>query len=199
MPPHRNGQLTSLCVFCGSSPGADPTHREAAARLGRILAEQRVTLVYGGGHLGMMGALAEAALGAGGRVIGIIPEHLMRTEAAFLDISELIVVDSMHTRKRRMFEAADAFCVLPGGMGTLDETFEILTWKQLRLHDKPIVLANLGHYWDAWSALVETVVAGGFARPEVRGLFNVVDTVEEVLPACRHDLTAVGTSDSRLF
>jgi uncharacterized protein (TIGR00730 family) len=195
----HSDHLTSLCVFCGSSPGADPRHRDAAARLGRQMAEAGVDLVFGGGHLGMMGALAEAALEAGGRVVGVIPEHLMRAEAAFLEISELIVVDSMHTRKRRMFEMADAFCILPGGLGTLDETFEILTWKQLRLHNKPVVLVNLEGYWSPWLDLIDGIVGGGFAQPDVSRLFSVVDDVDAVLSTARAEIGAALSGDSRLF
>jgi len=194
-PPPR---LKSLCVFCGSSPGADPRHRKEAARLGRQLAEAGVTLIYGGGHLGIMGALAEAAVRHGGKVIGVIPEHLTRVEAAYLEVAELIIVDSMHTRKRRMAELADAFCILPGGFGTLDEAFEILTWKQLRLHNKPIILANLHGYWEPWLALSTAIVEGGFAQPDVGRLYSVVERIDEVLPRARHDIaTAVG--EPRLF
>lgn len=192
-------QLTSLCVFCGSSTGADPAYRDAAQRLGRQLADEQLTLVYGGGHIGMMGAVAEAALGGGARVVGIIPEHLMRVEAAFLDISELIVVDSMHTRKRRMFDMADAFCVLPGGLGTMDETFEILTWKQLHLHNKPIILVNQAGYWTPWIQLLDSIIAGGFAQPQTSRLYTVVDDVSEVLDAARAEIaTAVG-GEPQLF
>lgn len=192
-------QLTSLCVFCGSSTGTAPAYRDAAQRLGRQLADEQLTLVYGGAHIGMMGALAEAALSGGTRVVGIIPEHLMRVEAAFLDISELIVVDSMHTRKRRMFDMADAFCILPGGMGTMDETFEILTWKQLHLHNKPIILVNQEGYWTPWIHLVDSIIAGGFAQPQTSRLFTVVDDVSEVIDAARAEIaTAVG-GEPQLF
>lgn len=191
--------LASVCVFCGSSPGSDPAHRLAAATLGRLLAEAGVTLVFGGGSVGMMGGLADAALAAGGKVIGVIPEHLTQLEAPSAMVSELIVVDSMHSRKRRMFDLSDAFCVLPGGLGTLDETFEILTWRQLGLHNKPIVLANLGGFWQPWLDLVEATVAGGFTRPEARRLFSVVDSVDQVLPAVRRDLQPATIGRAGLF
>jgi uncharacterized protein (TIGR00730 family) len=187
----RSLKLDSLCVFCGSSPGADPMFRQAAVRLGRQLAEEGITLIFGGGHLGMMGILSDAVLAADGRVVGIIPEHLMRVEPPSRELSKLIVVDSMHTRKRRMFDMADAFCVLPGGAGTLDETFEILTWKQLHLHNKPIILANLAGFWDPLLALVDAVIGGGFAQADLVSLLSVVDCVEEVIPAARR---AVGTA-----
>ncbi|HIJ63914.1 MAG TPA: TIGR00730 family Rossman fold protein [Rhodospirillaceae bacterium] len=192
-------RLASVCVFCGSSPGSDPAHRLAAVTLGRLLAEAGVTLVFGGGSVGMMGALADAALAAGGKVIGVIPEHLTQLEAPSATVSELIVVDSMHSRKRRMFDLSDAFCVLPGGLGTLDETFEILTWKQLGLHNKPIVLANLGGYWQSWLDLVAATVAGGFTGPAATRLFSVVDSVDQVLPAARRGLLPATIGQEGLF
>lgn len=192
-------ELKSLCVFCGSSAGTDPAHRGAAVRLGQALGSEGIALVYGGGHLGMMGALAEAALAAGSRVVGVIPEHLTRVEKAFLEISELIVVDSMHTRKRRMVEAADAFCVLPGGMGTMDEFFEILTWKQLRLHNKPIVILNHKGYWDPLVTLMDSIIAAGYASQATAKLFNVVDDVEAILPTARREVEAVVAGKSDLF
>lgn len=199
MTKARWPHLGALCVFCGSSVGGDPRHREQAARLGRQLAETGTTLVYGGGHVGMMGVIAEAALTAGGRVVGIIPEHLLRIEAPYREISELIVVDSMHTRKRKMFDLADAFCVLPGGLGTLDETFEILTWKQLRLHNKPIVVANLEGYWTPWVTLVEGIISQGFARPATAELYSVVDKVEDILPTVESQISAAVSGESQLF
>jgi len=199
MTNEASAQLNSLCVFCGSSSGTDPRHRVDAQRLGRILGEQGVTLVFGGGNIGLMGALAGAAQAAGGRVIGVIPEHLLGVEMPAGEISELIVVDSMHTRKRRMFELSDAFCVLPGGVGTLDETFEILTWKQLRLHNKPVVVANLGGFWRPWLGLLEAVVAGGFAAEGAMRLFSVVEEVDQVLVSARRDLALPTVGQSRLF
>lgn len=195
LPP----ELKSICVFCGSSPGSDPAHREAATRLGQTLGREGIQLVYGGGHLGMMGALAEAALASGSRVVGIIPEHLTRVEKAFLEISELVVVDCMHTRKRRMFDASDAFCVLPGGMGTMDEFFEILTWKQLRLHNKPILIVNNGGYWNPLIQLADSIVGNGFASQATAKLFTVVDTVDDVLPTARHELESVLAGKPELF
>lgn len=199
MSKTRLPHLRSLCVFCGASPGADPAHREAAARLGRQLAAERIQLVYGGGHLGLMGALAEAVMGAGGRVVGIIPEHLTRIEKAYLDVSELHVVDGMHTRKRRMFDLADGFAVLPGGMGTMDETFEILTWKQLRMHNKPIVVVDQLGYWRPWLDLTAHIIGQGFAHPNTAALWSVVDDVDQVLPAIRAGLTQVTEGEPGLF
>jgi uncharacterized protein (TIGR00730 family) len=174
--------LSSLCVYCGSSDQVDPAHRLAAASLGRLLARDGVALVYGGGRIGLMGICADAALAAGGRVIGIIPEHLNSVEVGHKGVSELHVVPSMHIRKQMMFELADAFAVLPGGIGTLDETFEIITWRYLGLHDKPIILINNKGYWQPFLAMIDHVIASGFAKPAIRMLYQVVDRVEDVLP-----------------
>ncbi|MBC7908401.1 MAG: TIGR00730 family Rossman fold protein [Rhodospirillaceae bacterium] len=192
-------RLKSLCVFCGSGAGNDPGYRDAAARLGRHLAAEGIRLVYGGGQLGLMGVLAEAVIGGGGTVIGIIPEHLTRVEKAYDDVTELHVVDSMHTRKHKMFNMADAFAVLPGGMGTMDETFEILTWKQLRLHSKPIILVNQHNYWQPWLELTNHIIASGFAHPETARLYTVIDDVDEVLPTARAELSHSVRGEPGLF
>jgi uncharacterized protein (TIGR00730 family) len=173
--------VRSLCVFCGSSFGHDEKWAAAARRLGIGLAEAGITLVYGGSRSGLMGAVAEAALEAGGRVEGVIPKLFLPNEDPFADVSELTVVEDMHTRKKLMFDKSDAFCVLPGGLGTLDETFEILTWKQIKLHDKPVLMLNLDGYWTPWLALVDKIVAEGFAKPGITGFYEVIDTVEETL------------------
>jgi len=175
--------IKSLCVFCGSRKGADPAYEAAARRLGEIIAERGVHLVYGAGGIGLMGVLAETVLARGGKVTGIIPDFLMKYEVGDPGVSELIVVDSMHDRKRRMFEMSDGFVVLPGGLGTLDETFEITTWKQLRQHSKPIVIADVAGYWSGFKDLVGSVIDGGFAHEKINELFTVVETVEEVFPA----------------
>ena len=178
-------KIDSLCVYCGSSNRAPVAHLEAARRLGRLLAEAGVELVFGGGHVGLMGVIADAALAAGGRVTGIIPDHLVKAEVGHAKVSELVVVDSMHARKEMMFRRADAFAVLPGGFGTLDELFEILTWRQLRLHDKPIVLVNLDGYWDPLLALIDRLVEAHYSLPEFARFVAVVPRVEDVLPALR--------------
>jgi uncharacterized protein (TIGR00730 family) len=175
--------IRSLCVYCGSSELGPPEHRVAAAQLGRILAAENVELVFGGGRVGLMGVIADAALSAGGRVTGIIPDHLIRAEVGHGSVSELIVVDSMHQRKQTMFQRSDAFAILPGGPGTLDETFEILTWRQIRLHDKPVVICNLGGYWNKLIELIEMIIAEKYVRPDFRGFYTVVDRIEEILPA----------------
>ncbi|MGK9166093.1 TIGR00730 family Rossman fold protein [Inquilinus limosus] len=175
--------IRSLCVYCGSSSRVDERYKTAAARLGALIAARGLQLVYGGGRVGLMGIVADAALGAGGRVVGIIPEHIQALEVEHTGLTELHVVDSMHTRKRMMFDRSDAFIVLPGGLGTLDETFEMLTWRQLKLHDKPIVFVDIDGYWRPFLRLVDHMVAQGFCRKEHRDLFQVVETVEEVFGA----------------
>jgi hypothetical protein len=175
--------IRSVCVYCGSSQDVPEQHRRAARRLGQILAEASVTLVYGGGRVGLMGIIADAALGAGGQVIGIIPQHLVDAEAGHGGVTELYIVDNMHERKRKMFDLSDGFAVLPGGIGTLDETFEMMSWRQLRLHDKPIVLVNEGGYWAPLLDLIEEMVTVGYAKPAHLRLLTVVDRVEEVLGA----------------
>jgi uncharacterized protein (TIGR00730 family) len=171
-----------LCVFCGSSADVDQRYRDAATELGGLLARSGVELVYGGGRVGLMGLLADAALAAGGRVTGVIPRFLHDREVAHTGLSELIVVASMHERKRRMFDIADAFVALPGGLGTLDETIEIVTWRQLALHDKPIIVVDVAGYWAPLSALVEHAIAAGFAPARVGGLLHMVPSVADVLP-----------------
>jgi uncharacterized protein (TIGR00730 family) len=174
-------EIRSLCVLCGSHEGIGDAYREAALRLGRLIAQSGLRLVYGGGSVGLMGAVATGVMGAGGEVVGVIPEFLIRAEAGNTHVSELIVTESMHDRKRRMFEMSDAFAVLPGGLGTLDETFEIITWKQLRLHHSPIIVIDIEGYWAPLSALIEATVTAGFAHPDVRDLIQVVTSPEEAL------------------
>ena len=178
--------IRSLCIFCGSRVGTDPLHAEQAARLGTLLAENGIRLIYGGGGIGLMGIVAEAVLRAGGQVIGVIPAFLQNLEVGMSGLTELLVVDTMHERKRKMFELSDGFLVLPGGLGTLDETLEILTWRQLRLHDKPVVIVDIGGYWSALEELVERVIDGGFANPRVRDLYTRVQRIEDVLAALAH-------------
>jgi len=172
-----------VCVYCGSSGRVDEIYRAAATRLGVILAKAGIELVYGGGRVGLMGLMADAALASGGHVIGVIPAHLHDQEVGHSGLSELLVVDNMHERKRRMFELSDAFVVLPGGLGTLDETLEIITWKQLGLHDKPVVLVDVAEYWMPLLELTEHVVASGFAPRKSLGLYRVVPRVDDVLGA----------------
>ena len=175
--------IARLCLYCGSSRGRSPIYAAAATRLGTLVAEAGIDLVYGGGHVGLMGLAADAALAAKGRVIGVIPELLRDREVGHTGISERIIVASMHARKQRMFELADGFVVLPGGLGTLDETIEIITWKQLGLHDKPIVIVDVEGYWSPLLGLVEHTIASGFTPAAARDYFRVVNSVDAVLPA----------------
>ena len=174
--------IKRLCVYCASSRGHDETYRQAAVRLGTIIAEAGIELVYGGGRVGLMGLIADAALARDGRVTGVIPGHLNDREVAHPN-ARLVVVSSMHERKQRMFELADAFVTLPGGLGTLDETIEIVTWRQLGLHDKPVVIVDVGGYWAPLIALVEHTIAHGFAEPAARDFFRIVGDVDDILPA----------------
>lgn len=175
--------LSSLCVYCGSRNGRDPAYVGLARALGTACAERGVTIVFGGGHVGLMGELAGAAMAAGGSTVGIIPEHLQKREVAYAGVSELLVVDSMHTRKRLMAERADAFCVLPGGLGTVDETVEIVTWKQLGLHDKPIVLLDHDGFWQPLLRLFAHQEAAGFVDGGYTGLFDVVPDLDGLFAA----------------
>jgi uncharacterized protein (TIGR00730 family) len=177
--------LRSVCVFCGSQPGVRPEYLQAARALGTSLARRGITTVYGGGHVGMMGAVADAALAAGGKVVGVIPEHLMRPEVAHQKLDELVVVDSMHTRKRTMAERSDAFVVLPGGYGTFEEMFEMVTWLQLQLHAKPVGAVNVAGYFDRLLGFLRHAADEGFIRPEYWDLLIVepgVDLLLERLP-----------------
>jgi uncharacterized protein (TIGR00730 family) len=173
--------IHAVAVFCGSRSGDDPAYREAARALGHGLAEAGIRMVYGGGRIGLMGVMADAALASGGRVLGVIPEFLIQREVAHQGITELVVTDSMHSRKQRMFASADAFISLPGGLGTLDETIEIITWRQLRLHAKPILICNVAGSAAPFLTTIETAIEAGFAYPEARGLFEVLDGVPAVL------------------
>jgi uncharacterized protein (TIGR00730 family) len=172
-----------VCVYCGSAGRVAESYRQAARDLGAGLARAGIELVYGGGRVGLMGLCADAVLAGGGRVTGIIPAHLHDVEVGHHGLSELLVTESMHERKRLMFEMSDAFLVLPGGLGTLDETFEIVTWRQLGLHDKPIIVIDEAGYWGPLQALVEHVVGAGFARPSVLSLYKVVDSVAAAFAA----------------
>jgi uncharacterized protein (TIGR00730 family) len=173
--------IHAVAVFCGSRAGADPAFAEAARALGRGLAEAGITLIYGGGRVGLMGILADAAIAAGGKVEGVIPEFLVKWEVAHTGLSALEVTDSMHSRKRRMFELADAFVSLPGGIGTLDETIEVLSWRQLRLHAKPILICDVAGSARGFVGAIDTAVEQGFADAGIRGFFEVLDGPAAVL------------------
>ncbi|MDQ1451727.1 MAG: hypothetical protein QOK38_1593 [Acidobacteriaceae bacterium] len=173
----------SVCVFCASSDGAEPIFLEAAKVLGRSIAGRGWHLVYGGAEVGLMGAMADAALAAGGAVTGVIPRSLVDREIAHRGLTQLIEVNSMHERKAEMARRADAFLVLPGGLGTLDELCEILTWAQLGIHEKPIVLINIAGYWDAFLGMLDRAVAAGFLRSGHRALSRVAPDVNAACDA----------------
>lgn len=183
---HTTTEIHAVAVFCGSRTGNDPAYREAAQALGRGLAAAGIRLVYGGGRIGLMGVLADAALAAGGTVIGVIPEFLTRREVAHTGITEQIVTASMHSRKQHMFEAADAFVSLPGGLGTLDETIEIITWRQLGLHRKPVLICDVAGSAAPFLATIEAAIAAEFADPAARELYEVMDSVPAVLRRLAH-------------
>lgn len=171
-------------MYCGHNNG-DDIYQQAAHRLGKILASESLELVYGGGKMGLMGIIADGVVDNGGRAVGFIPHHLDEFEGAHQGIQELHLVDSMHTRKMSMAERADAFVVLPGGFGTLDELFEIITWRQIMLHDKPIIVVNVNNYWAKLVDLFNHVIDNNFAKPEHRFIVQFVASVEDVVPALR--------------
>ena len=178
-------EMRSVGVFCGSSTGTDPRFVEAADDLGRLLGSNGIRLVYGGGAVGLMGRVADAALAAGGNVIGVIPTGLFRREVAHRGITELIEVGSMHERKQLMYELSDAFVALPGGLGTMEELTEIATWVQLGLHAKPVVTVNIAGYWDLLHQLLGHAAACGFIRDDARDVITTVESLAGLLDALR--------------
>lgn len=175
--------MRRICVFAGSSPGVRPAYREAARRLGGLLAGRGIGIVYGGGHVGLMGAVADAALDGGGEVIGVIPRALMDREVGHRGVTDLRVVGTMHERKALMNELADAFIALPGGLGTLEELCEVLTWAQLGIHRKPVALLDVEEFWSRYLAFLDHGVQERFLRPEHRALLLVARTADETLAA----------------
>ena len=171
----------SVCVFCGSRFGADPAYKQAAEDLGAALAASGLRLVYGAGDVGLMGTVANAVQRAGGDTFGVIPVHLLEWEVGKRDLSHFVITENMHERKKVMFMNADAIVTLPGGAGSLDEFFEVLTWAQLGLHDKPIYLLNVAGYWDKLVDLVDWQIAQGFADASLKDLFTIVDSVDETI------------------
>jgi uncharacterized protein (TIGR00730 family) len=181
MPSADDTRSTRLCVYCGSNAGASPAFAEAASQLGAALARRDIGLVYGGGDVGLMGIVADSALAGGGEVIGVIPEHLARAELAHTGVTRLEVVASMHERKARMADLADGFIALPGGFGTLDETVEMLTWTQLGLQAKPVVLLDVEGFFAPLLALFDAAVDAGFVRSAHRMLAQRAVTVDEAV------------------
>jgi len=174
-------EIKSICVYCGSNGDVRESYRESATSLGKLMADNGIRLVYGGGQVGLMGLVANSVMANNGEVTGIIPEFLDKLEVGKSDVTEFIKTDNMHDRKMKMAELSDAFIVLPGGLGTLDETFEILTWKQLGLHKKPVLILNIDGYWDNLIKLIDHQITEKFAKPENRNLFNVSTTPEEAI------------------
>ena len=187
----KTNKIRKICVYCGSGPGTDPAFIESARAFGAILAKNGVGLVYGGGGDGMMGAVAHATLDHGGLVTGIIPEFLTRREHALREAQELIVTRDMHERKRKMFEMADAFVAMPGGIGTLEEVVEQITWVQLGRHRKPILLANIEHFWDPLCALIDHMKNLEFIRGELSFDLLIADKVADILPMLQKAAAAV--------
>jgi uncharacterized protein (TIGR00730 family) len=184
-------ELRNICVYCGSGPGKNPAFVDAARSFGKILADNNIGLVYGGGSVGLMGELAKSVLQHGGRVTGIIPDFLISREGILPNTQDIVVTKDMHERKRLMFEHSDAFVALPGGIGTLEETVEQLTWSQLGQHKKPILAANIDHFWDPLCALLDHMEALEFIRPGLTVKLLVADRVEGILPRLREALAAV--------
>lgn len=173
--------IRSAVVFCGSRPGRNPAWRQSAVDLGQGLAQAGIRLIYGGGHTGLMGAVADGALAAGGAVTGIIPGFLQSREVSHTGVADLIVTTSMHVRKQMMADMADAFIVMPGGLGTLDETMEIITWRQLGLHDKPILIVDVAGWAKAMLAMLDGFVTDGYSDPESVNLYEVLPDVPAAL------------------
>jgi uncharacterized protein (TIGR00730 family) len=176
------GLIKSVCVYCGSGLGRDPRHQADARAFGEVLATNGVSLVYGGGGMGLMGTVAKSVLEHGGHVTGIIPDFLVNREFMLEDAQEHIVTKDMHERKRLMFEKADAFVALPGGIGTLEELVEQLTWAQLGQHRKPILIANINGYWEPLLAMLEHMTAHAFIRESLWVPYLIADRIEDVLP-----------------
>lgn len=178
-------EIKNICVYCGSSSRVDDKYKEAAVTLGSLIAKEGWGVVYGGGRVGLMGLVADATLQSGGVVTGIIPSHIKDREVQHEELTELIVVETMHVRKQMMVDKSQAFVILPGGLGTLDELFELLTWKQLGLHDKPIIIVNIDGYWSEMLSAVKYIASQKFMREEDMSMFVVVDKVEDVPSAIK--------------
>jgi uncharacterized protein (TIGR00730 family) len=189
--PEKSSKIRKICVYCGSNPGTDPAFVEAARNFGKILAENGIGLIYGGGAVGMMGELSQAVLKHGGEATGIIPEFLMSREHALRNTQGLIVTRDMHERKRRMFELADAFVALPGGVGTLEELVEQLTWVQLGRHKKPVLVANINGFWEPLCALLDHMRTLQFIPGDLGFELLVAGKVEDILPMLEKAAAAV--------
>ncbi len=196
--PKNMSKIRKICVYCGSGPGTDPAFVDAARSFGAILAKNGIGLIYGGGTVGMMGTLAQSVLDHGGTATGVIPKFLMTRERPAQGVNNLIVTDDMHERKRKMFEMADAFVALPGGVGTLEEIVEQMTWAQLGRHRKPILLANVQGFWDPLCALLTHMNQLEFIRGDLNFDLLVVDKIESILPMLQKAAAAVTEDAQRL-
>lgn len=185
MPPKK----PSVCVFCGSRMGANPAYQDAARAVGNMIAANDWRLVYGAGDVGLMGAVAQSAQDSGAETFGVIPEHLLSREVGKTDLTHLVVTENMHERKKVMFMNSDALVILPGGAGSLDEFFEVLTWRQLGLHNMQIIILNIDGYWNALLQLMGNIVSEGFADPSLLDLAAVVTDCEDLEAALREALT----------
>lgn len=188
----NKNNMKKICVFCGSRSGKKASYVESAKILGQRIAEKKHTLVYGGGHVGVMGAVAEGALSKGGHVIGIIPGHLEEREQAFMTLPEIEIVSHMYVRKNRMKELSDGFILMPGGFGSLDEIFELMTLRQLRRHNKPIIIVNVDGFWDSMLKMIKDMIDDGFAEKEHLKLFTVVNNVEDAIPLFEKEIEEIG-------
>ena len=177
----RNKNIKSICVFCGSRDGSNSKFREVAIELGHLMAKKNISLVYGGRNIGLMGALASSAQTQNCDILGVIPHHLMKKEVGKTNLKNLKVTENMHDRKNLMYKSADAFLVLPGGVGTLDEFFEILTWAQLSLHKKPIILLDIENFWLPLCNLIKHQIKFGFINKSINDLFHIFRTPEEAI------------------
>ncbi|MDA0358335.1 MAG: TIGR00730 family Rossman fold protein [Proteobacteria bacterium] len=173
--------MKKVCVFTGAAAGTNPTYKDAAYQLGQMIGSRGLGLVYGGGKQGLMGAVADGVLAVDGRVTGIIPQFLDNVEVGHKGVTDLHIIDSMHERKAMMYDMADAFIILPGGLGTLDETMEIITWRQLGLHKKPIIIVNLNGYWDSMLTMFQNIIDQGFMHHGHTGHFDHVDDLDSLM------------------
>ena len=173
--------MKKVCVFTGAASGINTLYRDAAYQMGQMLASRELGLVYGGGKRGLMGAVADGMLAANGKVTGIIPKFLDNVEVGHKGVTDLHIIDSMHERKAMMYDAADAFIIFPGGLGTLDETMEIITWRQLGLHQKPIIIVNLNGYWDSMLIMFQNIIDQGFMHHGHTGHFDQVDDLDSLM------------------
>jgi len=194
----KTSKIRSICVYCGSGPGTDPAFVEAAQVFGAILARNGIRLIFGGGSVGIMGAIAKSVLDHGGAVTGIIPEFLVSREHAMRGADDLIVTRDMHERKRKMFELADAFVAMPGGIGTLEEVVEQITWVQLGRHRKPILLANIKNFWNPLCALIDHMKRLEFIREDLSFELLVADNVAAILPMLQKSAAAVTEAEKQM-